>query len=42
MGWLTYSSEVQFIIIMVIYGGVQADIVLEKKPRVLHLVVNRK
>ena len=36
MGWLTVS-EVQFIIIMVGHGSVQADIVLEKELRVPHL-----
>ena len=31
MGWLTYSSEAQSIIIMVGHGAMQADMVLEKK-----------
>ena len=40
---LTYSSEVQSIIIMVGQGSMQADMVLEKQLRgVLHLKGNRK
>ena len=31
LGWLTYSSEVQSIIIMAEHGDVQADMVLEKE-----------
>ena len=34
---MAYSSEIQFIIIMVEHGNTQADMVLEKKLRVLHL-----
>ena len=34
--WMTYSSEVQSVIIMVGHGGVQADMVLEKALRILH------
>ena len=36
MGWLTVS-EAQSIIIMAGHGGMQADMVLEKDLRVLHL-----
>ena len=34
---VAYISEVESIITMVGHGSVQADMVLEKKPRVLHL-----
>ena len=39
IGWLTFPEH-QFIIIwysVVLYGGVQADVVLEKELKVLHL-----
>ena len=34
---MAYSSEIQSIIIMVEHSSMQADMVLEKEPRVLHL-----
>ena len=42
MGWLTYSSEIQSIIIIVEHGSMLADMVLEKLLRVLHFAGNRK
>ena len=35
--WLAYSAEAWFIVIMVGHGDMQADTVLEKELRVLHL-----